>query len=158
MRRTWFWPAVVIVVLGLTVGGNIWVAVIANADPSFAIEENYYQRAVGFDAERAREQRSDRLGWALELTAGPTSDVGTPLTAVLRDSTGAVVADANVRVQLRQVARSQTTTPATLVFGGAGYSALVPMFVEGLWDVEVEARRGPARFTAQRRVDLTRGS
>lgn len=158
MKRTWIWPTIVIGLLAVTVGGNIWVAVIASRDPSFAIEENYYQRAVSYDLEQAREQRSDRLGWVLELTAGSTTAAGTPLTAVLRDSTGAVVPDANVRVQLRRVARSQTATPATLSFVGTHYAAVVPMYDAGLWDIAIEARRGTARFSAQRRLDLTGGS
>jgi hypothetical protein len=32
------------------------------------------------------------------------------------------------------------------------------MDAAGLWDVAVEARRGPARFVAQRRLDVTAGS
>jgi nitrogen fixation protein FixH len=154
VKRAWTWPVVVVVILALTVGGNIWVAVIASADPSFAIEPDYYKRAVGFDLEQARARRSDRLGWTVAITASTTSSAGTTVTAVLVDSVGTPVTDANVRVQLRRVARSQSSIPADLVFDGASYRAVVPVQVGGLWDVALEARRGPSRFAAQRRLDL----
>jgi nitrogen fixation protein FixH len=153
--RVRIWPLIVVVILALTVGANIWVAVIASADPSFAIEENYYARAVQFDLQRAQEARSDRLRWGVELIAGPASAEGTMLTATLRDSTGVPVRDATVRVRVRRVARSQQAAPADLAPAGDAYSAVVPMDAAGLWDVEVEARRGPARFVTQQRLDLT---
>ncbi len=155
--RARVWPVIVTGVLALTVGANIWIAVIASADPSFAIEEDYYARAVQHDLLRAQAARSERLGWELALSAEPGGDAGARLTAVLRDSTGAPVRDATVRVRVRRVARSQHAEPALLEPAGDAYTAVVPMRAAGLWDVEVEARRGPARFVAQRRLDLAAG-
>jgi hypothetical protein len=37
---------------------------------------------------------------------------------------------------------------------GDAYVAQVPLDADGLWDVAVEARRGPARFVAQQRLDV----
>ena len=152
--RSWTWPAIVIGILTVTVVGNFWVMRIAKSDPSFAIEENYYQRAVNFDAQRGVELRSDRLGWTLELSAGPASPMGSTLLATLRDSTGALVDSANVMVRLTRVARSQTTIPVPLAPVQGGYSATVPFDAAGLWDVELEARRDGARFVAERRLDV----
>jgi nitrogen fixation protein FixH len=157
MQGRW-WPVGIVTALGLTVFGNIWVAVIAKDDPSFAIEENYYQRALQFDAQRGVEQRSDRLGWSLVLEHGTASAAGTMLTVRLADSTGAPIADAAVQVRLTRVARSQQSFPVTLTAAGGAYTAQVPVDAAGLWDVALEARRGPARFVAQRRLDVPAGS
>lgn len=157
MQGRW-WPVGIVAALGLTVGGNIWVAMIAKADPSFAIEENYYQRALQFDAQRGVEQRSEALGWSLELQHGAASASGTTLTARLTDSTGTPVTDAAVQVRLTRVARSQQSFPVTLSAEDGVYTAQVPLDAAGLWDVAVEARRGPARFVASRRLDVPAGS
>lgn len=157
MQGRW-WPVGIVTALGLTVGGNLWVAMIAKDDPSFAIEENYYQRALQFDAQRGVEQRSDRLGWSLELEHGEASPAGTTLTARLTDATGAPVTDASVQVRLTRVARSQQAYPVTLRAEGGAYTAQVPVDAAGLWDVALEARRGPARFVAARRLDVPAGS
>jgi nitrogen fixation protein FixH len=153
--RTWTWPAIVVGILGVTVAGNLWVMKIARSDPSFAIEENYYQRAVNFDAQRGIEQRSDRLGWTVELSAGPASASGSALLATLRDADGRLVDSASVVVRLTRVARSQVTIPVPLAPVEGGYRAIVPFDAAGLWDVAVEARRGAARFVAERRIDVT---
>jgi hypothetical protein len=87
----------VVTALGLTVGGNIWVAVIASDDPSFAIEENYYQRALQFDAQRGVEQRSDRLGGASSWSGGTGFGGGDHADGAAADSTGAPMRDATVR-------------------------------------------------------------
>ncbi len=152
--RTWTWPAIVVGILGLTVAGNLWVMRIAKADPSFAIEQDYYQRAVNYDARRGIEQRSDRLGWHLDLRAGPIGPTGAMLSVMLRDSTDAPVDSAQVVVRLTRVARSQTVIPVSLRPVAGGYEAVVPIDAAGLWDVALEARRGPARFVALRRLDV----
>ncbi len=152
--RNWTWPAIVVAILGVTIAGNLWVMRIARGDPSFAVEENYYQRAVHFDAQRGVEQRSDRLGWTLELSAGPASPSGSQLLVTLRDAAGMPVDSATVIVRLTRVARAQTVIPVPLAPVEGGYGARVPFDAAGLWDVAVEARRGPARFVAARRVDV----
>jgi nitrogen fixation protein FixH len=155
--RSWTWPAIVIGILTVTVLGNLWVMRIARSDPSFAIEENYYQRAVNFDVQRGVEQRSDRLGWTLELSAGPASSAGSALLATLRDADGALVDSAAVTVRLTRVARAHTVIPVPLAPVTGGYGALVPFDAPGLWDVALEARRGTARFVTEQRLDVAAG-
>ena len=46
MKREHLWPAGLTLILAITVAANIWVMRIASDDPSFAIEPNYYARAV----------------------------------------------------------------------------------------------------------------
>ena len=41
MKRGIGWPIAVTAILGATVAANIWVAVIANDDPSFAVEHDF---------------------------------------------------------------------------------------------------------------------
>ena len=52
-------------VLALTVAGNLWVMRIANADPSFSVEPDYYRKAVDWDSTMAQRARNEALGWQL---------------------------------------------------------------------------------------------
>lgn len=148
------WPIGVVVVLGMTVALNVYMIVRANDDPSVALESDYYQKAVRFDADQALRRRSDRLGWRLSLGASRAVVGETTVTAALVDSAGAPVRGALVRLTARAVARSNTTFSATAREVGDRYLATLPMARRGLWDVGVEAVRGGERFITEQRLDL----
>ena len=71
MKRGTLWPVAVAGILGLTVAGNIWLIRVASGDPSFAVEENYYQRGVHWDDEMAQRARNIALGWKLAASLSP---------------------------------------------------------------------------------------
>ncbi|MBM3909103.1 MAG: FixH family protein [Gemmatimonadetes bacterium] len=154
MKRGLQWPIGVAAVLVLAILGNIYVAVRANSDPTVAIEPDYYQKAVRFDADQALRRRSERLGWRVTLTATRTSATDAEVVAVLVDSTGASVRGAVVRVAARAVVRSNDVFSATAIEAGDRYLAAVPVNRGGLWDFDVEAVRGGERFVASQRLEL----
>ncbi len=55
--------ALVLGLLGFSVATCVVLIGYATHDPTFAVEKNYYQKAVAFDQIRAEEVASDRLGW-----------------------------------------------------------------------------------------------
>lgn len=154
MKRGLQWPIGVAVVLVLTVAGNIYVAMRANDDPSVHVESDYYQKAVRFDADQALKKRSDRLGWSVTLRASRTSATASMLTAALVDSTGAIVRGATVRFTARAIARENDVLKATAAEAGDGYVAALPMTRRGIWEVDVEASRGPDRYVTVQRIEL----
>lgn len=154
MKKGLEWPIGVAVVLVLTVAGNIYVAMRANEDPSVHVEEDYYQKAVRFDADQALKKRSDRLGWHLTVSAARTSASDAAVTAALTDSAGAPVRGAVVRFAVRAIARENDVFKAVGVETNGAYIASLPMARRGLWDVNVEASRGPDRYVTTQRVEL----
>jgi nitrogen fixation protein FixH len=154
MKRGLQWPIGVAVVLALAILGNIYVAVRANDDPSVAIQKDYYQRAVRFDADQAIRRRSERLGWRLTLQAARTSPAEAEVVAVLVDSTGAPVHGAIVRIAAHAVARSNDIFTATAIEAGDRYLAALPVNRGGLWDLDVEVVRGAERFVTTQRLEL----
>ena len=154
MKQGLQWPIGVATVLVLAVLGNIYVAVRANIDPTVAIQPDYYQKAVRYDADQALRRRSERLGWRVTLQATRTTDAEAEVTAVLVDSTGALVRGAVVRIAARAVVRSNDVFSATAIEAGDRYLAAVPVIRGGLWDFDVEAVRGGERFVATQRLDL----
>lgn len=154
MKKGMQWPLGVAVVLGVTVGVNIYVAFLANDDPSVSAESDYYQKAMRFDADQALRRRGERLGWHLTLVASSATAGEVTLTAALIDSTGAPVRGAVMRLTARHVARGDVPFKATAREEGDHYVATLPLVRRGLWDVDAEIVRGTDRFVTGQRLDL----
>lgn len=148
-RKLWFWPALVVALLGAVVVADavmIWVAV---SDPSFAVEEDYYPRAVAWDETMAARRRSDALGWSVRWALAPQAPGagGTEVTAILVDRSGAPVEGARVTLETFHNARAATVLRAELrAIGDGRYAAVLPMRRPGLWEMRLDARRGDDRL------------
>ena len=156
MKRGAWWPIGITAVLATTVAANIWVMRIANDDPSFAIEQDYYKKAIAWDSTLAQGRESARLGWRLTPRMGPIDRDGrSRLSADLRDATGAPIVDAVVRVTALYVGRASDVHEVTLAPSGAGeYVAELDARHAGQWELRFDVRAGSARFTDIARVEV----
>ena len=156
MKRGTSWPVAVAVILCLTIAGNVWLVRLASSDPSFAVEENYYERGVQWDAELAQRARNAELGWRLLATLSTVErGHGADLRVALSDSAIAPIVGATVVVRAVHVARANDPVEVTLRAAEAGqYSALVPIERPGLWELRIDVHHGADRFTALRRLDV----
>jgi nitrogen fixation protein FixH len=155
MKRGGWWPIGITAVLATTVAANIWVARIASDDPSFAIEQDYYQKAIAWDSTLAQARRNATLGWRLTPALGPIGTTGgARLSARLTDSTGAPISGASVRVSALQVARANDVHEVTLAAAGAGeYDAQLDARLPGQWELRFDVRSGSTHFTDIARVE-----
>lgn len=154
MKRGMCWPIAMAVILAITVGANFWVMVIANDDPSFAIEKDYYAKAVNWDAEMAQESRNQSLGWHVEPSLAPfTRDRGALLRVQLVDARGAPITGATIKVAALFNARAGDVYEATLAPSTSGYSASLPVRHQGQWELRFDATRGSDHFTATARLE-----
>lgn len=150
MKRGWQWPLLVTLALMFTVGVNVVMLFAAKGDPNgTVVEPDYYRKAVEWDRTMARQSASDALRWTASATIGASTDSSREVRVVLRDSTGAAVSDADVRVTLIHNAEAAKLTEGTLVVQPNGeYAAAVLAPHAGRWEVRVAARRGEQRFFA----------
>lgn len=154
MKRGLGWPIGVAAILAITVGANIWVAVVAGDDPSFAIEPNYYAKAVTWDSTMAQARENARLGWRLVPTLGAFHrDIGAQLDVRLLDSAGAPIHGAVVKVYALYNARAEQIYEATLSPADSAYSARIPVEHVGEWELRFEVTQGGRRFTSTSRVE-----
>ena len=154
MKRGWGWPASVAVILGVTVGLNIWVYRVANDDPSFAVEPDYYRKAVDWDSTLAQRRQNLVLGWQLSSRLDAfTSRSGALLQVTLTDAAGAPIRDATVRVAAFFNARANDIIDSALTRDSAGYAVRLPVHHGGVWELQFDVRRGTQRFTATSRVE-----
>ena len=149
------WIAGVVLILGTTVAANFYVMHLAGDDPSFAIEPDYYDRALHWDDELAQRERNAQLGWRASPALDAAAAQGTTVQVRLADAAGVPVRDATVRVSAFPIARSAQVAEATLSPRADGaYAAPFPVQRSGAWEVRIEAVRGGDRFTSVHRLDV----
>ena len=155
MKRGAWWPIGITTVLATTVAANLWVMRIANDDPSFAIEPDYYQKAITWDSTLAQARQDSILGWRLTPQLQFVAATGTTrISATLTDSFGRPISDAVVKVSALPVARASEVHEATLAATGAGeYAAQLDARRPGRWELRFDVRAGSTRFTEVARVD-----
>lgn len=148
------WPAAIVAVLLAQVVFGAWMSHVASDDPHFAVEPNYYARAVNWDSTMAQARVDQATGW--RATATLTRAAGSPaiLHIALVDSVGAAAVADTVTAELRAIAHSNDVTRLTLTRDSTGYSASVADAGHGLWDVQLRAIHRRALFTAKLRTEL----
>jgi nitrogen fixation protein FixH len=142
--RFWAWlPALLLVSL---LGTQLVVLQCVLADPGFALESDYYRKAVAWDEQRALQRQSQALGWQLRLETRAAA-AGTHVRLWLGDAPGAAVQGARVRVSAFANARAAQRHELELTESQPGwYEADLRADAHGLWELRVEATRGAQHF------------
>jgi nitrogen fixation protein FixH len=156
-RRTpgWWWPWFVVALLVATAGGQGIMLYAATHDPTFAIEPDYYQKAVAFDTTIQQERGNLALGWTATARAAATP-AAIVLQVTLTDRDGAPVAGAHVAGVAIHNLDGSTHHEATFTeLGHGAYEARVASTRHGLWELRLDAKRAQDRFTPTLRVDVT---
>lgn len=137
----WF-PYMLVGLLMISVGSNVYLFIRATNDPSFAVEPNYYDKAVRWDETQEVRAKSEALGWHAELRAEPSS-----LELILSDAFGRPVVGAEVEVVAFHNARANERIRAELVEQEEGRYLLVRAFPRpGLWEYRLAAVRDEDTF------------
>lgn len=153
-RRAWAWPAGLIALLAVSGGVNLAMAVIASRDPSFAVEADYYAKAVAWDATMAQDARNAALGWTAAARLEPEGQ-GSRLTVAIRDRAGRGLDGLGVRVEAFHNARAARRLVTGLTGRGTGgYDAVLSATRPGIWEVRVEATAPGRRYTATLAAEL----
>ena len=148
-RRGWYWPVGLAALLVGSAGANIALVVITSRDASFAVEPDYYAKALAWDETMAQEARNEALGWSLALGVEPTGERGRMTVAArLTDRAGVPLEGARVAIEALHNARANRVLTATLEPRRPGYVTVMPLARPGLWEFRVRVTRGPDVFTA----------
>lgn len=147
--RGWYWPVGLAALLVGSAGANIALLVITSRDASFAVEPDYYAKALAWDETMAQQARNEALGWSLGLRVEPAGERGrVTVAAGLADRAGAPLLGAQLAIEARHNARANRVLTAALEPRGTGYAAAMPLARPGLWEFRVRVTRGPDVFTA----------
>jgi hypothetical protein len=153
-----FWMFVPVVLLVASVVGVGSMASIAARDPGFALEQNYYDRAVHWDRQQAEWAEDARLGYRLSLSV-PPAESGLDLVVRVADRTGAVLHAARVDVEAFAIARSAEHRTLELSQAPDGsYRAPLVNARPGLWEFRCAVTLGGERYTESVRAEVPRSA
>jgi hypothetical protein len=138
-------------------GVLVWLAV---DDPHFALEANYYDKAVRWDQARARANESRALG--LATTVSPAlyraADGTIAIEVALDDRDRARFAGAAVALEAFPNAYANRIQRITLREAAPGvYRGRLERGVVGLWELRLTVSRGTQRFEQTLRRDVLNG-
>ena len=156
--RERIWPTMIITaLLGNVVLGVVLVRV-AGGDRHFAVESNYYQKAVSWDSTMAQDSRNVALGWVMTPSLGMVGTAGgDSLVVTLHTAAGEPVTEAMVTIEAMPIAYAADVRRATLAATGepGRYAAPGVIGRAGLWELRLTAVRGNDRFTDNLRLDAS---
>lgn len=148
----WPWPGLVFVLFAGQLAMAILAVTMAHSDRAFAIEPDYYRKALHWDEYAAQLRTNQSLGWTLDASI---ADEVTTLSqrrveVTLRARDGAPLDDAAIRVELFHHAHAQVRTTAELTALGDGrYFATPRMPQTGAWELRFDVSRGSEQFTSR---------
>ncbi len=152
------WPLIVTGIL-LTSFAVCTVTVIASlSDRSYAVESDYYERAVRWDESARERDASALLGWtsAASITTGGSDG---ELNLVLHDQGGVPITGATVEAEVFHHARRGEALLLTLGERAPGrYAADLSSAPAGVWRVRVRAVLGGSVYVSSRDIVSTRGA
>jgi hypothetical protein len=149
------WPWVPVGLLAAMLAGLGTMAAIAVNDPGFALERDYYAKAVRYDAEITQRAQNARLGWVLAMSADAAAPHSPSLLTLKVDGAQGPIAGARVRVEAFENARASLVLDAELLQTAPGvYQARLPLRRSGLWEFRFAVVRGAERFTGVVRHDV----
>ncbi len=152
------WPLMPVALLGLVIASQVVLVSNALKDGGAAVEEDYYKKAINWDAHMAQERTNQQLGWKLELDVKPTTAATSArqvdLHVMLQDKQGALISDADVQVVAFPNAKSDHRFKQPLQREGGNYVIRMPVSRGGLWEFRFEVTRGQQRFTHIERQDI----
>jgi nitrogen fixation protein FixH len=150
MTKGSWWPPIIAGALALHVVASLIVVYVATSDPSYAVEENYYQKAVAWDDKRAQDRVNEDLGWSLAFTVKPPAKLGDrpTLEVELLDAERRPLTGATVLVETFHNAHGHDIVRESLAEAGRGlYRATPEMRHNGRWELRFTVDRGADHFT-----------
>ena len=145
------WPLFVVLILLVGVGGAFAMMIASQLDGGVQVVEDYYRKAVDWDATAARRAASEALGWSVAVAVQPP-DAATARQRVdltVRDPEGRPVSGLTGTLTLRRphLAAAVAERPLEAVPDQAGvYAVEAPLMRPGLWDFELLAQRDSLVF------------
>ncbi len=151
-RHYWALPVGLLVAL---TAGQLYMVYTAVDDPGFAVEKDYYKKAIHWDTHMQQVAENRRLGWKLALETRAGKDGHVQLLVHIRDEKGRPVRGANVSVETFFNARAGHILTADLRDAGNGsYQSALLLRHRGLWEFRFTATQGGLRFTHVVRRDV----
>ena len=151
MKPGALWPWMIGGALVLHVVVMLAVVFVNTSNSSYAVEEDYYQKALDWDQKRAQDRTNSELGWTLAFDVTQPAKPGEmPVLEVqLSDANEVPLADATVALETFHKARSDDVIriPLRAADEVGLYRASPAMRHNGLWELRFTVTGGEDTFT-----------
>jgi nitrogen fixation protein FixH len=144
------WVPVGLLTMSVTIGGIM--VYFATNDPSFAVEEDYYQKGLNWDQTMAQKRVNQELGWKVR-----PSVVDGQLQVKVTDATDVPVAGGQLEYIVFHNARAGQRLKGEALDGqdSAGiYTADIDFDRAGTWVVRYRIQRGEDLYVSESRMEL----
>ena len=149
-EKGWYWPWFVggFLLVGSLVP-SVFLLYYALNDPSFAVEDDYYQKALDWDQTMAQMRVNKELGWSLDLDLERVAKADGTRALDLRvlDKAGAALEDCRVSLLYFHNARAGQRFEERLAGEGGLYKASLPMRRPGVWELRFTVEQGEKVYT-----------
>jgi len=154
-----FWAWVPALLLASMLAGLGTLTYIACDDPHFALEPNYYDKAVHWDRSRAAARASAETGFRAVFNPLSTAAEGNvELKLQLSDKQDQPVSGAAVEIEAFPNAFATRIQRLTLRETAPGvYVGELSRATLGLWELRLDVTRGAQRFRQVVRSDVVKG-
>jgi len=153
MRASTAWPMFILGIALMSLSGATWLVYAAHSDPSFAVEPDYYSKAVRWDETAHQAQENKRLGWQVSIARMTAESVSVRVL----DKDNNPIDDADVVAVAFASVRSAERSELRFVHEGDGtYSAPLLRQHGGLWRFRLAATRGGDTVTSEFDAELSR--
>jgi len=150
------WGAIIVAILGSSLTLAIVMIFVSGSDPSVAVEPDYYEQSINWDAVAAQRARNKELGWTIRFEDAPAVAIGQrTLTATLRDREGALIEGATLAVVAFHNARAADRVAFPMLPTGPGaFTAEQPLRKPGRWEFRCTVVTPDDTFTATKTETL----
>lgn len=137
----WMWPVAIVGVFGVSLSVGALTVYLATSDPTFAVEDDYYARAVAWDDTAAARERSRALGWEARARFEGDDAAARTLVVTLLDDKGEAVPDVRIEAEVFHHARRSEARRVVFAETGPGsHRAAMSQARDGVWQVRLRAR------------------
>ncbi|MBL8878958.1 MAG: FixH family protein [Phycisphaerales bacterium] len=150
------WIAFVAALFLLQVGAVVTMICIATNDRSFALEPDYYQKAVRWDDISRQQRQSAKLGWTLQLDVGALAENGArPIVLTVKDRDGELIEGASAAAEWFHHARARDRHTSLFTPQPDGTLAASITFARsGLYEFRFTVSRGEETFVTTVQRDI----
>jgi nitrogen fixation protein FixH len=144
------WPGIIIGLLSVQILLMLVMAYVATSDRTFAVEPDYYQKALNWDELAAQDRLNEQLGWSAHIKVSDAADLlkRRTVTCTLTDAAGQPLSGAEVEIFAFPHARAGQRLKQSMPEQQAGdYATLMQMARDGLWEFRITAVQESQRFT-----------
>lgn len=156
-RHRFVWVGTIVAMLAAQVLLMMLIVYVTAVDESFAVEPNYYQQSLEWDATMAQRRHNEQLGWQLQLEVADQANVygERRLIGRLTDRDGHPLDGASIDLVAFPHARGSDRRTATLQPLGEGrYETTMRIPRGGKWEFRVVVKRDSETFTQLELYDV----